>query len=157
MFQFDESDIKNESYICFRRRDTKAIRKTRAAQISSADKLSRLRTEIGQAMELARNVMAREVHKKEAYLEARSVWERRQAFVDLKRKFPTLGGREEEDLLFDKERIPKKPKPVVEAAQIAPPAAHTCPKSGGRFLTPFPRYVHALYGQFGYDWAVAAS
>ena len=60
--------------------------------------------------------MSREIHKKEAYLETRSVWERRQAFVDLKRKFPTLGGREEEDLLFDKERIPKKPKPVVEPA-----------------------------------------
>ena len=63
-------------------------------------------------MEMARNIMAREVHKKEAYIESRMVWEKRHAFVDLKRKYPMLGGREEEDLLFDKERIPKRPKPA---------------------------------------------
>ncbi|THH09472.1 hypothetical protein EW145_g1997 [Phellinidium pouzarii] len=108
---FDESDSKNESYICFRRREIKAIRKTRAAQVSSSDKLLRLKGELTHAFELARNILNREVIKRESYNEAKAVWERRMALVDLKRRFSVYGGRDEEDLLFDKERVPKKQKP----------------------------------------------
>ncbi|KAH8110509.1 enhancer of polycomb-like-domain-containing protein [Phellopilus nigrolimitatus] len=108
---FDESDTLNESYICFRRREIKAVRKTRAAQVSSYDKLVRLKGELAHAYELARNILGRERQKRENHNEAKGVWEKRMALVDLKRKFPVFGGRDEEDLLFDKERVPKKPKP----------------------------------------------
>ncbi|KAL5512537.1 hypothetical protein ACEPAG_3190 [Sanghuangporus baumii] len=137
---FDESDAKNESYICFRRRDTKAIRKTRAAQVSSAEKLLRLKAELGHAAELARTVLAREVHKKEAHLEAKEVWEKRLAFLELKRRHPALAGKDDEDVLVEKERPPKKPKtesaptirirsrPVDPSASPAPPEPQIRPR-----------------------------
>lgn len=103
--------MKNESYICFRRRDTKAIRKTRAAQVSSSEKMLRLKGEIGHATELARTVLQREVMKKDAHLDAKAVWEKRISFLELKRKFPLMGGREDDEMLVDKERPPKRPKP----------------------------------------------
>ncbi|EJD08231.1 uncharacterized protein FOMMEDRAFT_131122 [Fomitiporia mediterranea MF3/22] len=113
---FDESDTKNESYICFRRRDQKSIRKTRQAAISSADKLSRLKKEIGQAIELSTSLLHREGIKKESVIEAaKDVWERRIAFLELKRKSFSFAGKEDEEVLIDKERQPKKSK--AEQAQ----------------------------------------
>ncbi|KAH9025701.1 hypothetical protein EDB83DRAFT_2656378 [Lactarius deliciosus] len=47
-----ELDIKNESYICFRRRDVKAMCKTCASQASSSEKLMRLKQELATAAEL---------------------------------------------------------------------------------------------------------
>ncbi|KAI6123163.1 hypothetical protein EDD16DRAFT_1567313 [Pisolithus croceorrhizus] len=38
------------------------------------------------------------------------VWENRLEFADLKRKFPSLSTKEDEELLHDKERVVKKPK-----------------------------------------------
>ncbi|KZP22575.1 hypothetical protein FIBSPDRAFT_952694 [Athelia psychrophila] len=38
------------------------------------------------------------------------VWDKRLALVDLKHKFPTLGAKEDEELLHNKERIPKRIK-----------------------------------------------
>jgi hypothetical protein len=37
------------------------------------------------------------------------VWEKRVAVADMKRKFPTLGIKEDEELLHDKERVLKRP------------------------------------------------
>lgn len=108
--QFDESDANNESYICFRRREIKAIRKTRTTQVSTTDKLARLKGELAHAFELSRNVLIREAFKRECNAEARRVSERRMDFADVKRKFTALGGRDDEELLFDKERVSKKSK-----------------------------------------------
>ncbi|KAJ7880322.1 enhancer of polycomb-like-domain-containing protein [Mycena olivaceomarginata] len=104
----DESDILNESYICFRRREIKAVRKTRASQVTSSDKLLRLQGEFAYPLDLAKAVLAREGLKQENARQAQNVWEKRLAVVDLKRKFPTLGDRADEELLIDKERPPKK-------------------------------------------------
>ncbi|KAJ7224458.1 enhancer of polycomb-like-domain-containing protein [Mycena pura] len=103
----DESDILNESYVCFRRREIKAIRKTRA-QITSSDKLLRLQAEFVYPLDLAKAVLARESHKQESVRQSQNVWEKRVAVVDLKRKFPTLGDKVDEELLIDKERPAKK-------------------------------------------------
>ena len=76
-----------------------------------SDKLLRLKSELTSAFDLARNVRVRESQKRENYADARSVWEKRMALVDLKRKFPSLGPREDEELLYDKERLLKRPRP----------------------------------------------
>ena len=112
LLQFDESDVKNESYICFRRREIKAVRKTRTAQASSSDKLLRLKGELTMAFELGRLVHAREVTKRSCTAESRGLWEKRLNLVDLKKKFPMLGGREDEELLVDKERAPRAARRV---------------------------------------------
>ncbi|EGN97434.1 hypothetical protein SERLA73DRAFT_161474 [Serpula lacrymans var. lacrymans S7.3] len=107
---FDEADVINESYICFRRREIKAVRKTRASQATSSDKLLRLQSELSISLELAKSVLTRENIKKDAAQQAIQVWEKRMEFVNMKRKFSSLGSKEDEDLLHDKERVPKKPK-----------------------------------------------
>ncbi|KAJ7132115.1 enhancer of polycomb-like-domain-containing protein [Mycena epipterygia] len=106
----DENDILNESYICFRRREIKAVRKTRASQVTSSDKLLRLQGEFAYPLDLAKSVLARETLKQECARQAQNVWEKRLAVVDLKRKFPTLGDKADDELLIDKERPSKKPE-----------------------------------------------
>ncbi|KAJ7035651.1 enhancer of polycomb-like-domain-containing protein [Mycena alexandri] len=104
----DENDTLNESYICFRRREIKAARKTRASQVTSSDKLLRLQGEFSYPLDLAKAVLAREGLKQESARHAQNVWEKRMAVVDLKRKFPALGDKADEELLIDKERPVKK-------------------------------------------------
>lgn len=106
----DETDTLNESYVCFRRREIKAVRKTRASQVTSSDKLARLQNELSYPLEMAKALFAREIMKKETLHNARAVWEKRMTIVDLKRKFPMLGDKADEELLYDKERVVKKPK-----------------------------------------------
>lgn len=102
--------MNNESYICFRRREIKSVRKTRASQVTSSDKLLRLQAELAQAHELAKLLLARESLKRENAQQTMQIWEKRHEFAELKRKFPSLGTKEEDELLHDKERVVKKTK-----------------------------------------------
>ncbi|KAK7683201.1 hypothetical protein QCA50_013874 [Cerrena zonata] len=106
----DETDTKNESYICFRRREIKAVRKTRAQQATYSDRLLRLKHDLERALLIASDVKDRELTKRESAVVGQVVWDKRFALVDLKRRYPTLGTKEDEELLHDKERIPKKAK-----------------------------------------------
>lgn len=110
LFKLDETDTKNESYICFRRREIKAVRKTRAQQATYGDKMQRLQNELLNAIDIAKMVMQRESLKKEHAALGEVQADARLKFADLKRKFPNLGTKEDEELLHDKERPPKKPK-----------------------------------------------
>ncbi|KAI0793285.1 enhancer of polycomb-like-domain-containing protein [Abortiporus biennis] len=105
----DESDTLNESYICFRRREIKAVRKTRAQQATYSDKMVRLQGELATAMDLARGVLSREKTKKDAIGLTLDVWDKRFALVDLKHKFPSLGTKEDDELFVDREKV-KKPR-----------------------------------------------
>jgi len=110
----DESDTLNESYICFRRREIKAVRKTRASQITSSDKLTRLQAELSYPLELAKLVLSRETTKKECTQQTQRVWEQRQGLVDLKRLYPaTFSDKADDELLVDKERPVKKSEPAT--------------------------------------------
>ncbi|KAI0037147.1 enhancer of polycomb-like-domain-containing protein [Vararia minispora EC-137] len=107
---FDEQDVKNESYICFRRRDVKAMRKTRASQASSSEKLHRLQQELASVQELSKSLCVRETLKRDQLQSQHTVWESREKLVDLKRQFPSLATKEDDELFVDKERPPKRPK-----------------------------------------------
>ena len=96
-----ESDTLNESYICFRRCESKSVRKTRASQVTSSDKLARLQMEFHYPLEIAKLILSRETVKKEAAQQAQVVWEKRLAFMDLKCDFPTLNDKVDEELLVD--------------------------------------------------------
>lgn len=50
------------------------------------------------------------MQKREALRRSAQVWEHRVTLVDLKRKYPAYNAKEDEDLLFDKERPVKKVK-----------------------------------------------
>ena len=79
--------------------------------MSSSEKLIRLRGELSSAFELSKIVLAREAQKREVGIKSRELWERRMVVADLKRQYPQLGAREDEEMLFDKERVPKRPRP----------------------------------------------
>jgi enhancer of polycomb-like protein len=70
----------------------------------------RLQNELSQSLALAEAVVLRERAKLDCAREAQNVWEKRLRVVDLKRKFPTLGEKADEELLQDKERPPKVPR-----------------------------------------------
>lgn len=110
----DESDTLNESYICFRRREIKAVRKTRASQVTSSDKLARLQAELSYPLELAKLVLSRENIKKDFAQQAQEVWEKRLGLVDLRRLHPAaFADKADEEILVDKERPVKKPEPAT--------------------------------------------
>lgn len=112
----DESDTLNESYICFRRREIKAVRKTRASQVTSSDKLTRLQAELSYPLELAKLILSRESTKKECAHQTQGVWEKRLGLVDLKHVYPAVfSDKADEELLVDKERPVKKPEPAAYA------------------------------------------
>ncbi|KAJ3747552.1 enhancer of polycomb-like-domain-containing protein [Lentinula detonsa] len=105
---FDEADTLNESYVCFRRRETKAVRKTRASQATSSDKLTRLQSEFEYPLQLATHLLAREQLKRDSARQSHHVWNLRMRMVDMKMKNPALGDKVDEELLIDKERPTKK-------------------------------------------------
>ena len=55
-------------------------------------------------------MLNRETLKQECVKQGRKVWDRRHNLVELKRKFTSLGDKADEELLHDKERVPKNPK-----------------------------------------------
>ena len=57
-------------------------------------------------------ILKRETVKKDLAAQSQVVWEKRMAFADLKRKFPGLHDKLDEELLVDKERPTKKPDAV---------------------------------------------
>ncbi|OSX65465.1 hypothetical protein POSPLADRAFT_1167718, partial [Postia placenta MAD-698-R-SB12] len=127
----DETDSKNESYICFRRREIKAVRKTRAQQVTYSDKLTRLRDELDEALKLSNFLMRREKAKRESAHHAHTVWDKRFTLAEFKRKYPSLCSKEDDDLFYDKERVPKKPRlestAPRENGDLASPTTHTEP------------------------------
>ena len=70
----------------------------------------RLQSELAQSLELAKTLVARENLKKENVQQVVQVWEKRLEFAELKRKFPALGTKDDEELLHEKERVVKKPR-----------------------------------------------
>jgi enhancer of polycomb-like protein len=74
--------------------------------------MARLQVELHYPLEIAKALLSRETIKKEVAQQAQEVWEKRLAFADLKRKFPTLNDKLDEELLVDKER-PVKIRPHV--------------------------------------------
>ncbi|KAN0131217.1 hypothetical protein V8E53_010921 [Lactarius tabidus] len=81
-----------------KRRNIKAMCKTRASQASSSDKLLRLKQELATAAEL-------QLERKAAQ-QANAVWEKREDLASLKRKFPSLlNAKEDKELIYNKEKV----------------------------------------------------
>lgn len=131
-FQYDETDTQNESYICFRRREIKSVRKTRASQISSSDKLARLQTEMAHPVRISQLLRDREKVKAEASFQGEQVWASRLDFVELKAKFKSLNDPADEVLLVDKERPTKKQEAYVFFVVIGWSNSHTFVTGGPR-------------------------
>lgn len=92
--------------MCFRRRETKAVRKTRASQVTSSDKLARLQSEFEFPLQLAKQLLSREQMKRDSARQSQVVWDLRMKLVEMKAKNPTLGEKTDDELFVDKERKP---------------------------------------------------
>lgn len=79
----------------------------------------RLQTELATALDMVRLVQQRESVKREAQFHGQGVWNRRQTIIDLKRAHPSIGAKDDEDLLMDREKPAKKPK--VDVRYVVPP------------------------------------
>lgn len=107
--QGDETDTLNESFVCFRRRESKLTRKTRASQSNISEKLDVLTSHFADACDLVKKVRQREELKLRSLRQWHNVWFARVTIVNLKRKNPWLAGdKADEELLVDREPPPKK-------------------------------------------------
>ncbi|KAF8070202.1 enhancer of polycomb-like-domain-containing protein [Lyophyllum atratum] len=122
----DETDILNESYVCFRMREIKTVRKTRASQASPSDKLVRLQSELAYPLELAKHIFQREHLKRDCSQNAWQIRAKRIRLAEFKRKYPSWGDKADEELLVDKEK-PKKTessRPPKIRTEVATPVRH---------------------------------
>ncbi|KAF7297293.1 Enhancer of polycomb-like protein [Mycena indigotica] len=126
---FDESDFPNESYICFRRRDNKPVRKTRGGLVvNHAEKLANLQHNLSQVLDIANSVLQRENIKQSAASESQALWNARQPMADFLRQFPAMMTKADEDRLTEK---PKKIKPakssLLPKVKVLPPTQSSSP------------------------------
>ncbi|CAO3692484.1 unnamed protein product [Rhizopus stolonifer] len=93
-----EETIKNEldPYICFRRRETKPVRKTRRTDQQSLERLRKLRSEMEMARNLLEMVLRREKIRKEGLMLEHTVFDKKMVLQDFQR---VLGIKEDEDLI----------------------------------------------------------
>lgn len=112
--QFDEADTQNESYVCFRRREMKATRKTRGQQANMSERLQSLQRALEEPLKLAHNVLRRENLKRASTDITCASWLRRLAMLDFIRRDPTLAEKGDEELLVDREAaVVRKPEASV--------------------------------------------
>nr|XP_031864462.1 uncharacterized protein CI109_000376 [Kwoniella shandongensis]KAA5531534.1 hypothetical protein CI109_000376 [Kwoniella shandongensis] len=96
---YDETND-NDPYVCFRRRDIRATRKTRRTDNHSIEQFQKLQTELRNAHNLAQMVVRRENEKKALFKADRDVWEAKWKLFEIKRRWPSLGmSREEEEII----------------------------------------------------------
>ncbi|KAL1747981.1 enhancer of polycomb-like-domain-containing protein [Schizophyllum fasciatum] len=119
VLNYDESDTANESYVCFRRRELKTVRKTRGAQASPSEKLSRLQQDLAHPLQLARLVLQREQMKRDQARVAQGLFAQRVQLIDLKRKFSCLN-EDDSAYLVDREP-PAKQRHIGELSVTRPP------------------------------------
>jgi hypothetical protein len=93
-----EETLKNEAdpYVCFRRRETKPVRKTRRTDQQSLERLRKLRSEMEMSRNLLEMVLRREKIRKEGLILEHTVFDKKRTLQDYQR---TLGIKEDEDLL----------------------------------------------------------
>ncbi|KAJ7038586.1 hypothetical protein C8F04DRAFT_1392901 [Mycena alexandri] len=121
LLNFDECDFPNESYICFRRRDNKPVRKTRAGQsANNADKFTSLHKNLTQALDLANALLTRETVKQTVAVQSQNLWRLRQPLADMLRRFPGMLTKADEERLFERPR--KKAPRTMLKVKVPPPS-----------------------------------
>ncbi|KAJ7462695.1 hypothetical protein B0H11DRAFT_2053876 [Mycena galericulata] len=118
---YDESDFLNESYICFRRRDNKPVRKTRSGQVVHSDRLAQLDKNLAQALDIANVLLKRETIKQASAVHSQRVWNARKPLADLIRTFPTLCSKADESLLVEKTKKVKPARSSLPKVKVLPP------------------------------------
>lgn len=93
---YDETND-NDPYVCFRRRDIRATRKTRRTDNFSIEQFQKLQFELRSAYALADRVLTREREKRSLYEAEKELWEARWKLFETKRRWPSLGMTNDEE------------------------------------------------------------
>jgi enhancer of polycomb-like protein len=113
----DPTKDEGDPYICFRRRDARQTRKTRARDNLSVDKLKKLRKEIEEGRQLIAMAFQREQAKREMLHVDKSIFQMR---AELKRNKIKLGIKtDDEDLINQK--VCRTPTSYVDDAHLEQP------------------------------------
>ncbi|KAL8405973.1 hypothetical protein RB596_004710 [Gaeumannomyces avenae] len=83
-FETHQETDEGDPFVCFRRREVRQTRKTRARDVQSADKLKRLRRELEEGRELVQQAHRRELMKRDMLHVDRAVFEQRAKLRALK-------------------------------------------------------------------------
>ncbi|KAG9232449.1 putative enhancer of polycomb-like protein 1 [Amylocarpus encephaloides] len=97
-----------DPYVCFRRREVRPTRKTRARDVQSTDKLKKLRREIEQGFNLVNLSFSRELTKRDMLKQGREIFESRAKFKLIKVKLG-IKSEDEEYLINQKPQRRKQP------------------------------------------------
>jgi len=118
-FEKHQESDEADPYVCFRRREVRQTRKTRARDVQSAEKLKRLRKELEEGRQLVLAAHNREVLKAEMLKADRAIFELR---GQLKEHKIRLGIKtDDEDLINQKPQKRKAPE-LPAAPRPAPPS-----------------------------------
>lgn len=99
-FEVHQDSDETDPYVCFRRRDVRQTRKTRARDIQSTEKLRRLRKELEEGRQLVQLGYQRETAKREQVAIDRSIFEQRAKVKEIRQR---LGIKvDDEDLINQK-------------------------------------------------------
>lgn len=118
-----------DPYVCFRRREVRQTRKTRARDVQSADKLKRLRRELEDGRQLIIYSHERELLKKELLQTDRLIFEQRASLKETKIRMGIKT--DDDDLINQKKRKPAEAPPVrappSKEARFNPPDKNSRP------------------------------
>jgi len=118
---YDEAND-GDPYVCFRRRDIRATRKTRRTDNYSVEKFQKLQYELQAAHQIVSMVQSRERLKQTAFKSDKELWEAKWKFFETKRKWPSLGvSREEEDFITGRPLQQQQARAAETAAQFMTP------------------------------------
>lgn len=85
-FETHQDNDDGDPYVCFRRREVRQTRKTRARDVQSTEKLRRLRKELEEGRNIVKLVLKREVAKRELMKTEKDIFEARAELKSIKRK-----------------------------------------------------------------------
>ncbi|KAI5461134.1 enhancer of polycomb-like-domain-containing protein, partial [Mariannaea sp. PMI_226] len=118
-FETHQETDDTDPYVCFRRREARQTRKTRARDNKLAETLKKLRRELEDGRALVLGTYEREILKRELLSMDRAVFEERARLKDIKLRLGIKG--EDEDLVNQK---PQKRKPAEVPVVQRPPGVH---------------------------------
>ncbi|RKF75291.1 Enhancer of polycomb-like protein 1 [Golovinomyces cichoracearum] len=99
-FEKNQEKDDGDPYVCFRRRDARQTRKTRARDLQSTDKLKKLRKELEDGRNLLDMAYHRELLKRDLLLAERGIFEKRMKLKEVKIKLSIPGN--DHDLVNEK-------------------------------------------------------
>lgn len=117
-FEIHQDSDDADPYVCFRRRDVRQTRKTRARDFQVVEKLKKLRHELEEGRKLAAMALQREEIKRQQLMAERRVFEMRAKLKDVRQQ---LGITVDDEILINQK--PQKKRPV-EAPAVQRPSAH---------------------------------